>query len=90
MRMPRFTAGASLYRSGHYRTGTSWTSPAAGYVQRVTPQNGCDTGYWCCLTASGLRCVQCPIRDPIFGKCLTPAAVTCAGVLGIPADGCSG
>jgi len=90
MRMPRFTAGASLYRSGHYRTGAGRMPGNSGTDQRVTPQgDGCPRGRWCCQAANGSKvCIKCSDRVPLTGHCLNSHSDTCEDAGLQPTDGC--
>jgi hypothetical protein len=84
MRMPQFTADASLYRGGSYREGPGWMSATGVNAHGVSPANGCPSGKWCCQTLFGKHCYDCSPK--FFGHCVLPAVVECAKHFGIPAQ----
>lgn len=54
------------------------------------PSGNCGTGQWCCKPIFGgaSRCVDCSIKAPIFGNCLSLQQVDCATHGMLPAYDC--
>jgi hypothetical protein len=76
MRLPQFTAEASLYRSG--RTyGNSWLRPAADGQALLVPQLEYGCMGRACVCHGAQDCLSCALSGSCAGQCSCDGYGTC-------------